>query len=656
MNRVEELFKKLKPILGEKADHLWLIYANASPKMKQDIQGMLEILASKELGETFQNDKIVLDPPSENVSSGGYELGQVYHGDNPLHSFGLIPQSMLGHLGIWGMTSAGKTNVVSILLSNLQRSGKHYLVFDWKRNFRDLLALPEFKDVQVYTVGRNVSPLFWNPLKPPKNADVSTWLKGVIEVAEHALFLGHGVERLLQTVIHDLYVEYGVYNDPQEYPTLKDVEAKLDNLHCKGREAQWLDSAKRAVGTLNFGGFGQVLNVRNPPEIDLNKNIILELDSLTESEKIFFTEVFLLYLYHVRLSEPEREKFKHCTIIEEAHNCLLREKTRITGKESIIEVVLRQIRELGEALVIIDQTPSQITPTALANIHTNIVMKLSFSDDVVVAGKLLGLEPNQFDYIKNLKTGWAIMRVPYVPKPFLIKFSLFLAKKSVIGDSELSGQNTGYSAQTVIEQLKETADEVLRVLRGTDKEKVKEKEELKPTEKALIKDIGLNPLSCIVDRYQRLNLSAYHGNKSKNSLTKKQLVQTETVSSGNGRMKILRLTPEGEKIAQECGFEVKHLPKNASPEHELWKKKVAEYLKTRGYEVEEEKHIGGGKFTDVVAEKNGENIAVEIETGKSDAILNINKNLNKNFDRVLSFKLKNNSKESKKLNTTKAEK
>jgi DNA-binding MarR family transcriptional regulator len=641
MNRVEELFNKLKPVLGEKADQLWLIYANASPKMKQNIQGMLEIYASKQLGETFQNDKIVLDPPAEEFSNGEYSLGQVYYGDNSLHAFGLRPESMLGHVGIWGMTSVGKTNAAALLMSNLQRSKKSYLVFDWKRNFRDLLALPEFKGVQVYTVGRNVSPLFWNPLKPPKNTEPSTWLKQLIEVAEHALFLGHGVERLLQQVIYELYVEYSVSDNPTEYPTLKDVENKLENLHCTGREAQWLDSAKRAVGTLSFGGFGDVLNVRNPREIDLNKNIILELDSLTESEKIFFMEAFLLYLYHIRLSEPNRETFKHCTIIEEAHNCLLKEKTRITGKESIIEVILRQIRELGEGLVIIDQTPSQITPTALANIHNSILLKLSFPDDVITAGKLLGLAPHQFDYIKNLKTGWAIMRVPYISKPFLLKFPLFLAKKSVIGDSELSGQNTGYSAETVIEQLKETADEVVRVIRGIDKKEIKERTELTQTEVAIIKDVAQNPLSSIVERYHRLGASTYQSNKAKDSLTKQGLVHTETVSSGSGRIKILGLTPAGEKVAQECGFAVEHFPKNASPEHELWKKKVAEYLKARGYEVEEEKHIGRGKFTDVVARKNGKKIAVEIETGKSDKIHNINKNFHENFDKIISFELNN---------------
>jgi DNA-binding MarR family transcriptional regulator len=656
MNRVEELFNKLKPVLGEKADQLWLIYANASPKMKQNIQGMLEIMASKELGETFQNDKIVLDPPSEECSNGEYSLGQVHYGDNPLHSFGLRPESMLGHVGIWGMTSAGKTNTASLIMAHLQKSGKSFILFDWKKNFRPLLALPEFKDVRIYTVGRPVSPFFWNPLKPPSNTDPSTWLKQLIEVAQHALFLGHGVERLLQKVIHELYVEYDVYGDPKEYPTLRDVEERLESYHCKGREGQWLDSAKRSVGTLNFGWLGNAMSLKSPPEIDLNDSIVVELDSLTESEKIFFTEAFLLYLYHIRLSEPNRETFKHCTIIEEAHNCLLKEKTRITGKESIIEVILRQIRELGEGLVIIDQTPSQITPTALANIHTHIVMELSFPDDVITAGKLLGLAPHQFDYIKNLKTGWAIMRVPYVPKPFLLKFPLFLAKKSVIGDSDIQSQNRSYSAETIIEQLKETADEVLRVLRGTDKEKMKERTELTRAEEAIVKDVAEKPLSSIVERYHRLNLSAYQGNKAKESLIEKELVHTEDISSGNGRIKIVRLTPEGEKLAQAHGFPVEHFPKNASPEHELWKKKVAEYLKTRGYEVEEEKHIGNEKFTDIVARKDGENIAVEIETGKSDAFHNINKNLNRGFARLVSFQLNNNSKESKKLNITKTEK
>jgi hypothetical protein len=650
MNRVEELFNKLKPVLGEKADQLWLIYANATPKMKQNIEGMLEIMASRELGETFQNDKIVLDPPSEECSNGEYSLGQVYYGDKPQHLFGLRPESMLHHISVLGITGSGKTNVSALLMSNLQKSGKSFILFDWKKNFRPLLALPEFKDVRVYTVGRPVSPFFWNPLKPPENTDPSTWLKQLIEVAQHALFLGHGVERLLQKVIHELYVEHDVYGNPKYYPILKDVEHKLDDYRCKGREAQWLDSAKRAISTLCFGGIGEVFNVRNPPEIDLKKSMVLELDSFTESEKIYFTEALLLYLYHIRLSEPTRETFKHSIIIEEAHNVLLREKTRITGKESIIEVILRQIRELGEGLVIIDQTPSQITPTALSNIHTHVILKLSYHDDVAVSAKLLGLAPNQFDYIKNLKTGWAIMRVPYVPKPFLIKFPLFLAKKSIIGDSDLQTIDTGYSAKTVIEQLKETMEEAIRVLRGTDKEKMKERTELTRAEEAIVKDVAENPLSSIVDRYHRLGMSAYQGNKSKELLTQKGLIHTETVSSGNGRIKILRLTPEGEKIAQAYGFQVEHLPKNASPEHELWKKKVAEYLKTRGYEVEEEKHIGDGKFTDVVARKDGENVALEIETGKSDAILNIEKNLKRNFHKVVSFQLNNNSKESEKVN------
>ena len=48
----------------------------------------------------------------------------------------------------------------------LLEHGKPVLVFDWKRNYRDLLTLPGFQDVEIYTVGRDVAPFYYNPLIP----------------------------------------------------------------------------------------------------------------------------------------------------------------------------------------------------------------------------------------------------------------------------------------------------------------------------------------------------------------------------------------------------------------------------------------------------------------------------------------------------------
>jgi len=71
---------------------------------------------------------------------------------------------------------------------------------------------------------------------------------------------------------------------------------------------------------------------------------------------------------------------------------------------------------------------------------------------------------------------------------------------------------------------------------------------------------------------------------------------------------------------------------------------VKEYYENSGYKVQEEFAIGQGKTIDLVAMKGIERIAIEIETGKSDAVGNINKCLEVGFEKIvvvaLTFALK----------------
>jgi predicted RecB family endonuclease len=55
----------------------------------------------------------------------------------------------------------------------------------------------------------------------------------------------------------------------------------------------------------------------------------------------------------------------------------------------------------------------------------------------------------------------------------------------------------------------------------------------------------------------------------------------------------------------------------------------------QGYEVALERPIPGDGFVDVVAERPGERVAVEIETGKSDIKMNLRNALAAKFDRVV---------------------
>lgn len=93
-------------------------------------------------------------------------MGEVYYGLSPLHGFGLREGEWIQHVGIFGRTGSGKTNVGFLLVQDLIKEGKPFLIFDWKRNYRDILDL--FDGVLLFTVGRDISPFHFNPLVPPE--------------------------------------------------------------------------------------------------------------------------------------------------------------------------------------------------------------------------------------------------------------------------------------------------------------------------------------------------------------------------------------------------------------------------------------------------------------------------------------------------------
>ncbi|MFQ6084419.1 MAG: hypothetical protein ACE5KE_06455 [Methanosarcinales archaeon] len=72
---------------------------------------------------------------------------------------------------------------------------------------------------------------------------------------------------------------------------------------------------------------------------------------------------------------------------------------------------------------------------------------------------------------------------------------------------------------------------------------------------------------------------------------------------------------------------------------------VGEYYRKKGFRVTYEYKLGEGKSVDIVADKDRKRIAIEIETGKSDTIYNIRKDLDCGFDKVISIAIKNKIKE-----------
>ena len=437
MKEIKDLLQKLNPVLKDKAKALW--YLNIFSKDKKEAfknNLFLRILADNKANIDYM-ENIRLPPPDPDKLRGDYKIGKVIYPDSEYAEFGLRESEFIKHLLITGMTGTGKTNLSFHILRELKKQNKPFLIFDWKMNYRALKQLPEFKDIKIIRLGSPDCDFKFNPLIPPNGINPRHWLAMLVDVIKHAFFVAHGVEYFFRKGIDYLYEQFGIYEGKDEYPTFKDLEKVLRKEFVRGREMLWMSSVKRVLAILTFSGLlGNIINTRKHENIKnlLNQNIIFEMDNLATIEKIFFIESLLLWIYHFRKNESKRETFKHSIIIEEAHHVLSGKKEYELGEEPIIETLIRMIREFGESVIVIDQEPSKISNSVLANTNCKICFNLGNGNDIATMSKSMNFKKEEIRFIDKLKIGHAIVKIKdRFTEPIHVRFPLIPIDKISIG-------------------------------------------------------------------------------------------------------------------------------------------------------------------------------------------------------------------------------
>jgi len=282
-------------------------------------------------------------------------------------------------------------------------------------------------------------------------------------------------------------------------------------------------------------------------------------------------------------------------------------------------------------------------------------MNLKHRGDIAMIKDCLLLDSEQAGYLGKLETGWAVTKLQgRWFKPFLVKFPLVTLDKGSATDETVRGRMSAREAEwqslaktqegsSVVISRKEgpsgparASEGFLRRVPAGDKGADNDREcaiGLTTKEWDFLKDVLENKTSSVTERYYRLHLSVRIGNNVQKSLLCKGLVASESVHLGKGRIKILCATKKGREV---LGFKAEPSTRQGGSEHEYWKAKIAARLSELGYSVQEECPIGEGKTVDIVARRNDKAIAIEIETGKSDAAVNVRKCLEKGFERVFS--------------------
>ena len=532
----------LRPILGNQVDQIWQCYLFQDEEGKEELEQQLELMVNSALNTDVQNRAPVFLPPPPAAAAGELFLGNVVYNRSPYCPFGLRQSEMFNHVGIFGQTGTGKTNVSHLLASQIHKQGIPVWVLEFKRGWRELRSLPEFHNLKVFTVGRHdIAPISFNPLIPVEGVDPHTWIKKISHTISHAFFLGQGVLYLLEVTLARLYEEFGVFTGkPNRYPTFRDLLRMLHHYPIKsGRETLWLSSALRAIHSLCFGQMDRIVNTDSNDSLKsmIGDSIIFEMDSLGHEDKVFFTECIMLWAYEYLQARQVREKLQMVMFLEEAHNIAGRQGRQDSGSQVIVDQMFRQAREYGLGLVVIDQMPSAISKTALANVHCMIAMGVKErSDAVALSGSML-LDKDQEGMLGRLTLGTAIVRLQRkgIADPFLLHTPLVPVQKGTMTD----------------EMLHMAMQPFVRYAEELEKSPISPSHpKLSDSEQAFLKDVALKPDSGVVARYTRLGLSGRQGDKAKHSLIDLGLVEEVEQLTSRGRSKIIRLTEKGRAILE----------------------------------------------------------------------------------------------------------
>ena len=667
MTRVQELCRKLKPVLGKKIDGLWSVYlAESDADGKADIEQTLELLAAKHLGQNYEPDRSPFPPPTKQFAqSGDVRLGTISYAGQALYPFCLKSVRLKEHILIAGRSGSGKTNLTFVLMDGIMARGIKVLALDWKRGYRDLMSRHE--SLRVYTIGRDVSPFRFNPLIPPAGCEPHLWIKLIVDVIASAYLGGEGVISLLVAGLDHLYSQAGVFDEQQNrWPTIDDLLAWLQTAKLRGRAALWQASAERILLGMTYGEFGAVLNTQDNSHVAqlLDHNVVLEMDGLSSaSDRVMFSEALTLYLYRYRLVRGPEKELTNVIVLEEAHNLLLKKSTE--SKESMLETSIRMVRQYGLGYVFVDQSASLLSKVAFANSYATVALSQKLRSDVQAMAGAMNLTDEQKEALNTLAIGTAVVRLADEhPEPFLIKVPLSRVTEGCISDEAIRAQWGSCYGDT---SPKRPADLSLRAISpvpspDTNSRTIRDRTNKNPhppspresvekerspdsiprpprknvsrEEIRFLADIVARPLSATVSRYERLSLSRRRGNAVREALAAAGVIERIVIATRSGQVVLYQLTDFGRTVCSSLGIDPGPQPRE-SLEHLFWVARTASHFEEQGYEVTREYPVKGNGAVDILATRPGETVAVEVETGRSDIQENLSKIAHAGFDRIV---------------------
>ena len=393
--------------------------------------------------------------PQEEVNSSitecnGIHLGNIVHlGQNSTTPVNLDIDELTKHVFVTGSTGSGKSNTMYILLEQLKKAGKTFMVIEpAKGEYKHVFGCMD--DVTVYSNTNKMGNLLQiNPFVfPYQHVDVLEHIKRIVGIFNACWSLYAAMPSILEHSIITAYEKCGWDVDASEhkfevpiFPSVDDVVVCVKDYidrsdYSADTKGDYKAAIEKRLQDLCEGMFDKMFNRGSIPDEELfNKNTVIDLSRTGSTETNALIMGFLVIkLNEFRMSEGGMNKpLRHVTVLEEAHNLLRKvsisqsmETANVAGKS--VEMITNSIAEMrtyGESFIIVDQSPSLLDSAVIRNTNTKIVLSLPDTEDRIVAGGSMSLSDEQINEIARQNQGEAIVYQNHWEEPVQCKVDLF---------------------------------------------------------------------------------------------------------------------------------------------------------------------------------------------------------------------------------------
>ena len=381
------------------------------------------------------------------------ELGQIFYlGRETDGRIRLDADQLVAHMCVAGAARSGKSNFCYQLLDQLMKKDVRFMVIE--------PAKGQYSQVfggrgNISCYGTSVMQgerLHINPFAFHKSINVLEHLESICSIFFTVWPMYAAMTDLLKDAIIRAYQDCGWNMDEgyaeDEAPSFPSFDDVMVNISRVVDESDYSDEVKGNYrGALNkrlksmTNGINRSIFCMGDISDDrlFGENTIIDISHVASSE----VQALIMGMLVNRLAEYRRCEnvgmdlpLRHVTLLEEAHNLLGTTSVGNSGEgsnigEKSVELVTKAIAEMGtygEGFIIVDQSPSALVPSAIANTSTKVIFSLTHRNDYLSMSAACSLNDAQTMSIPHLQQGACVISSRDWTEAILMKVDYFQPK------------------------------------------------------------------------------------------------------------------------------------------------------------------------------------------------------------------------------------